>query len=68
MVNAWIKTVKEVQASVPKKTLLKDILEKAKQIYVKKNKKNKKKKKRKVKTRRKGGGKRKRKKTMKKKL
>ena len=33
MVNAWIKTVKEVQATVPKGTLLNDILEKAKVIY-----------------------------------
>lgn len=43
MVNAWIQTVKEVQATVPKGTLLKNILEKAKVIYEKKNKIKKKK-------------------------
>ena len=39
MVNAWLNTVKEVQAKVPKGTLLKDILHKAKIIYEKKIKK-----------------------------
>ena len=53
MVNAWLNTVKEVQAKVPKGTLLKDILHKAKIIYEKKNKKKTKRKSRKRKTQKK---------------
>ena len=53
MVNAWLNTVKEVQAKVPKGTLLKDILNKAKIIYEKKNKKKTKRKSRKRKTQKK---------------
>ena len=38
MVNAWMQTVKDVKASMPKGTLLKDILKKAKLVYRKSKK------------------------------
>ena len=39
MVNAWMQTVKKVKASMPKGTLLKDILIKAKKVYAEQKKK-----------------------------
>ena len=39
MVNTWLKTVKKVNATLPKGTLLKDVLKKAKSIQKQKKQK-----------------------------